>query len=78
MQMRIVIILAMNQVQDSPPPSFTTASVRNEPCASTQPDQIAVVDCERLFGQASEVILQYAGARYRLRRTRTGKLLLNK
>jgi hemin uptake protein HemP len=36
------------------------------------------VNSESLFGRGAEVIIQHAGQDYRLRRTRNGKLLLNK
>lgn len=36
------------------------------------------LNSESLFGRGIEVIIQHGGQEYRLRRTRNGKLILNK
>ncbi len=36
------------------------------------------IDSGRLFGGCRELVIEHAGCEYRLRRTRTGKLILTK
>jgi len=39
---------------------------------------VRLVRSEELFGEAAEVVIIHEGMRYRLLRTRRGKLILNK
>ncbi len=53
----------------APPPS---------PPAEVRPDRSADLDTAILFAGRTEVIIRHAGADYRLRITRAGKLILTK
>lgn len=46
--------------------------------AETTPVPPAVIDAVQIFRGAKEVIIEHQGARYRLRVTRRGKLILQK
>ena len=58
------------------PPAADDRSAQDRPPQS--PDAGAVVRFEDLAGTGSEVLIEHAGRVYRLRRTRRGKLLLNR
>ncbi len=55
--------------------SLTHPRPSRSPVAHVLPRRLS---SESLFGPSVEVIIQHVGQEYRLRRTRNGKLLLNK
>lgn len=59
-------------MKDCPSPTNSPAS------RQATHNRSPVVPSEQLFGPAREVIIVHLGTVYRLRRTRNGKLLLNK
>ncbi len=55
-----------------------TCHADKHPPSTVNRTMIPVVPSQQLFGSAREVIINHLGVEYRLRRTRNGKLLLNK
>lgn len=53
-----------------------TASTGQKP--ERRGDDLPVIESSRLFGGTNEICIEHAGALYRLRITRQGKLILNK
>ncbi|MBT5019739.1 hemin uptake protein HemP [bacterium] len=50
----------------------------NQPPKLLSSGKEAVYDSEKLFGEHQEITICHNGECYRLRKTRTGKLILNK
>lgn len=57
------------------PPIYTPQPVRPDQPASESRKRLRSSD---LFGDAQEILIEHAGAEYRLRITRQGKLILTK
>lgn len=61
--------------QPTPPPGLSVPEGLPPPALSPA---ARVVDSDRLFAGASELLIEHRGALYRLRQTSMGKLILTK
>tara|TARA_B100000686_G_scaffold348111_1_gene438381 strand:- start:963 stop:1238 length:276 start_codon:yes stop_codon:yes gene_type:complete len=61
-------------------PEIITPTLVSEPVAKglDKDNSIRAIYSESLFLHGNEVLIQHSGAQYRLRRTRSGKLILTK
>ena len=79
--MRMIMIIIRNKIDtfiQHPMQTKLSLNTHRPSRASVESLPPRRLNSESLFGRGVEVIIQHAGQEYRLRRTRNGKLLLNK